>query len=108
MLSLVKTILSVIYHSSYDLIIIYAGEDDQYYAYCTPEAYNALKRWMDYREMSGEKITGKSWIMRDLWATLDPRISGSINIHAKIRRKRQLIQISRMCEGETEFKKLIA
>jgi hypothetical protein len=76
-------------------LTIYAGEDDQYYAYCTSEAYNVLKSWMDYREKSGEKITGKSWIMRDLWATLDPRISGSINIP----RKKKSSGIKRLIEN---------
>jgi hypothetical protein len=74
---------------------VYSGEEDQYYAYCTPEAYNALKDWMDYRETSGEKITGKSWIMRDLWATLDPRINGSINIP----RKKKSSGIKRLIEN---------
>jgi hypothetical protein len=54
-------------------VAVYAGNEDQYYAYCTPEAYNALKGWMDYRQTSGEKITGKSWIMITplvtLWGT---------------------------------------
>ncbi len=74
---------------------IYAREEEQYYAYCTPEAYNSLKNWMDYRESSGEKITGKSWIMRDLWATLDPRINGSINIP----RKKKSSGIKRLIEN---------
>jgi hypothetical protein len=76
-------------------VTVYAGEEDQYYAFCTPEAYNALKNWMDYRETSGEKITGKSWIMRDLWATLDPRINGSINIP----RKKKSSGIKRLVEN---------
>ena len=25
---------------------VYSGEEDQYYAYCTPEAYNALNDWL--------------------------------------------------------------
>jgi hypothetical protein len=76
-------------------LTIYAGEEDQYYAYCTPEAYSALKGWMDFRETSGEKITGKSWIMRDLWATIDPRINGSINIP----RKKKSSGIKRLIEN---------
>jgi hypothetical protein len=74
---------------------VYAGEEEQYYAYCTPEAYDSIKGWMDYRKASGEKITGKSWIMRDLWATLDPRINGSINIP----RKKKSSGIKRLIEN---------
>jgi hypothetical protein len=48
---------------------VYAGEPDEYFCFITPEAYNAAKQWMEYREQHGEKITGDSWIMRDLWQT---------------------------------------
>jgi hypothetical protein len=37
----------------------------------TPEAYNAVKEWMDFRASYGEQITGDSWLMRDLWKTTD-------------------------------------
>ncbi|HKG87540.1 MAG TPA: hypothetical protein VKA95_04385, partial [Nitrososphaeraceae archaeon] len=35
----------------------------------TPEAYYQLESWMDYRQKSGEKIDGNSWLMRKLWNT---------------------------------------
>lgn len=50
-------------------IIVYDGEPERYYSFITPEAYNALKEWMVFREKQGEKITGESWLMRDLWNT---------------------------------------
>jgi hypothetical protein len=50
-------------------LVVYAGEPDEYYSFITPEAYNSLKQWMDYREQHGEKINGNSWLMRDLWQT---------------------------------------
>jgi hypothetical protein len=50
-------------------LVVYAGEPDEYYCFITPEAYNSAKQWMKYREQYGEKITGDSWIMRDLWQT---------------------------------------
>ncbi len=50
-------------------IIIYAGEPEAYYSFITSEAYEALKEWMEFRSSYGEKITGDSWVMRDLWKT---------------------------------------
>jgi hypothetical protein len=48
---------------------VYSGDIEQYYTFVTPEAYLALREWMDFRTSYGEKITGDSWLMRDLWQT---------------------------------------
>ena len=50
-------------------IVVYAGDREQYHSFLTPEAYWELQNWMDFRKDSGEKISGKSWVMRDLWNT---------------------------------------
>jgi hypothetical protein len=50
-------------------LLIYADEPEEYYTFITPEAYSAIKDWMDFRASYGEKITGESWLMRDLWQT---------------------------------------
>lgn len=50
-------------------IIVYAGENEQYYSFITPEAFEALKEWMEYRKTSGEDINGESWLMRTVWDT---------------------------------------
>jgi hypothetical protein len=63
-------------------IILYAGENDQHYSFVTTEAYQYLKNWMDYRESYGEKITGESWLMRNLWKTTNIKY-GSKNGLAK-------------------------
>jgi integrase len=52
-------------------ILVYAGDREQYYSFLTPEAYNAVKEWMDYREACGENITANSLVMRDIWQNGD-------------------------------------
>ena len=48
-------------------LIVYAGEDEQYFSFISSEAWQEVKSWMEYRGQSGEKITEDSWVMRDLW-----------------------------------------
>jgi hypothetical protein len=50
-------------------LVIYADEEEEYFTFITLEAYDALNDWMDFRASYGEKITGESWLMRDLWQT---------------------------------------
>ena len=50
-------------------MIVYAGEDEEYFTFISPSAWHELKKWMDYRQTSGEKISDSSWVMRDLWDT---------------------------------------
>jgi hypothetical protein len=59
-------------------IIVYDGEEDEYFSFITPEAYRALAHWMKYREESGETITEDSWLMRDLWDVSKPYGKGLV------------------------------
>ena len=52
-------------------IIVYAGEEDEYFSFISKQAYEALADWMHFREISGEMIDENSWVMRDLWDTQD-------------------------------------
>lgn len=52
-------------------IIVYAGEEDEYFSFISKEALESLKDWMRFRETSGEPIDQDSWVMRDLWDTQD-------------------------------------
>jgi len=40
-------------------IKVYAGDQEQYFSFLTPEAFSELQKWMDFRKHSGEMITGK-------------------------------------------------
>jgi hypothetical protein len=53
-------------------ITVYAGENEQYISFITPEAFNALQEWMDFRKKSGEDVNGESWLMIMLWDTNAP------------------------------------
>jgi hypothetical protein len=48
-------------------MLVYAGTQEAYVTYMSPEAYREDEAWMRFREQSGEKITPQSWLMRDLW-----------------------------------------
>jgi hypothetical protein len=63
-------------------IIVYAGEPEQYFSFISPEAYNSLKEWMDYRASYGERINGNSWLMRDIWQKTHHRYSHRIGLAA--------------------------
>ncbi len=66
-------------------VIVYSGDQEEYFAFITPEAYDELKKWMDYRETSGEEITEKSWVMRHLWNAKKGRKFGLVTAPKKLK-----------------------
>jgi hypothetical protein len=51
-----------------------------YNSYVTPEAYQAVKDWMDFRESFGEKIGPDSCIIRNLWEIKSQRYGNYLGL----------------------------
>lgn len=48
---------------------VYEGRPKPYICFVTPEAYQAIQDYVDFRKMHGEKITPESWVLRDKFET---------------------------------------
>jgi hypothetical protein len=52
-------------------LLVYAGEPEEYYTFVTAQAFNALKKYMDFRAAYGEEITPESPLIRNIWRMVD-------------------------------------
>jgi integrase len=64
---------------------VYAGDPEEYFTFISSEAYHAISRWMKFRRDSGEDISPKSWVMRDLWDTKKGCIQHFVTIPKKLK-----------------------
>lgn len=46
-------------------LVVYRGEPEEYFSFITPEAYEAVKEYIDFRSSHGEVISERSWVLRD-------------------------------------------
>ena len=51
---------------------VYARTRDKYFTFCTPECYNALQEYLNYRRRYGEDLTDKSPLFRKHFNKHDP------------------------------------
>src|SRR4051794_13249341 len=61
-------------------LVVYGGEKEEYYFFYYNKVYNAIKECMDFRTSFGERITGESWIFRDMWQKTFIRYSHNIGV----------------------------
>jgi hypothetical protein len=64
---------------------IYAGEEDEYFSFITPEAFYELERWIGYRKEAGEVIEKNTWVMRQLWNTKEGYYHGIVTEPIKLK-----------------------
>jgi integrase len=48
-------------------VTVYAGDEEEYFTFITPEAFSELEKWIMYRREAGEVIDKNTWVMRQLW-----------------------------------------
>jgi integrase len=66
-------------------IIVYAGDEEEYFTFITSEACSELEKWMTYRSGCGELINEKSWVMRHLWNTKRGHMHGFVTAPKKLK-----------------------
>jgi integrase len=82
-------------------IVVYSGEDEEYFSFITSEAYHAIQEWLRYRQSCGENIDENSWLMRDLWDTSVPQVRGLITMPRKLKSSgiKRLIERGLIAQG---------
>ena len=66
-------------------IKVYSCEEDEYFSFITPEAWEALNEWINYRKESGELINETSWLMRNLWDVTTPKGKGVVTLPRRMK-----------------------
>lgn len=78
-------------------LTVYAGDQEEYYSFVTPEGYRALRDWIEFRESYGEQIDDNSWLMRDIWQTTNVHYGARLGL-ATVPRELKSSGIKRLLE----------
>ena len=65
-------------------LIVYGGEDDEYFTFISASAWSELLAWKQYRKISGEVVNDDSWVMRNLWDTRVAQGRGLVTMPKKL------------------------
>jgi integrase len=65
-------------------LIVYAGESDEHFTFLSPEAYQDIEKWKEYRIHAGEPVTSGSWVMRNIWNTKKGYTRGLVSAPVKL------------------------
>lgn len=82
-------------------VTVYAGEEDEYFSFITPESFYELERWISYRKEAGEVIDKNTWAMRQLWNTKEGYYHGIVTEPIKLESSgiKRLIERSLWSQG---------
>jgi hypothetical protein len=82
-------------------VTVYAGEEDQYFSFITPESFYELERWISYRKEAGEVMHKNTWVMRQLWNTKEGYYHGIATEPTKLKSSgiKRLIERSLWTQG---------
>ena len=82
-------------------VTVYAGEEDEYFSFITPESFYELERWISYRKEAGEVIDKNTWAMRQLWNTKEGYYHGIVTEPIKLESSgiKRLIERSLWIQG---------
>ena len=89
-------------------LVVYGGDDDEYFSFVTSEAYRSINDWMTYRRECGELINEDSWVMRNLWNSTTPKCKGNINLPRNLKSTgvKQLMQRALLLRDSKRLKEV--
>ncbi len=82
-------------------VTVYAGDEEEYFTFISPEAFYELEKWINYRQEAGEVMDKNTWVMRQLWNTKEGYYHGVVTEPIKLKSSgiKRLIERSLWTQG---------